>query len=138
MQKFEWTEKLSVGVPMIDTHHKELFAAFNDLSDAIEQGNGGSYIKKLLAFMEYFTEWHFGHEESCAAKHKCAIAQTNQNAHEKFLSIFKNLRRQYRESGDSEAIAQAAHTQLADWLVSHIMTIDTQIGHCVRHAQQSS
>lgn len=134
MQRYEWTESLSVGVPMIDTHHKELFAAFNDLSEAIENGTGGSYIKKLLVFMQYFTEWHFGHEESCAAKHKCAIAQTNQNAHAKFLQILSDLKKQYRESGASDEIARAAHAQLADWLVSHIMTIDTQIGHCVRHS----
>jgi hemerythrin len=135
MQKFEWTDRLSVGVPMIDIHHKELIAAFNDLSDAIENGNGAAHIKKLLTFLKYFTEWHFEQEESCAAKHRCAIGETNQTAHRKFLQIFGDLQAQYRDSGASDAIARQAHAQLADWLVNHIMTIDTQIGHCVRHAQ---
>ncbi|TVQ20063.1 MAG: hemerythrin [Leptolyngbya sp. DLM2.Bin15] len=134
MQKFEWTDSLSVGVPMIDVHHKELITAFNDLSNAIEQGTGASYIKKLLTFLKYFTEWHFEQEESCAAKHRCAIGETNQQAHHKFLQIFSDLRIEYRDSGASEAIARKAHAQLADWLVNHIMTIDTQIGTCVRHS----
>ena len=137
MQKFEWTDRLSVGVPMIDTQHKELIAAFNDLSDAIEQGTGATSIKKLLIFLQYFTEWHFGQEESCAAKHQCPVADTNQQAHARFLAIFSDLQRRYRESGASEDIARQVHAELADWLVNHIMTIDTQIGQCVRHGAAS-
>lgn len=138
MQKFEWSDQLSVGVPMIDTQHKELINAFNDLSEAIEQGTGASAIKKLLTFLKYFTEWHFEQEEACAAKHTCAVAEINHQAHTRFLSIFSTLQTEYRESGASEAIARKAHAQLADWLVSHIMTIDTQIGACVRHAKVAS
>lgn len=134
-QKFEWTEKLSVGNAMIDSHHKELILAFNDLSDAIEKGNAAMEIKKLLTFLKFYAEWHFGHEESCAAKHQCAIAGQNQQAHAQFLTIFSDLQVQYRESGASEAIARQAHTQLAEWLVGHILKIDTQIAHCLRHSQ---
>ncbi len=134
MQKFEWTPELTVGVPMIDTQHKELIYAFNDFSAAIENGTGASAIKKLLTFLKYFTEWHFEQEESCANKHKCAIADTNHQAHAKFLNIFSELQTAYRDSGASEDIARQAHAQLADWLVNHIMTIDTQIAKCIRHA----
>ncbi len=134
MKKFEWNDSLSVGVPMIDVQHKEIITAFNDLSEAIEQGNGAASVKKLLTFLKYFTEWHFEQEESCAAKHRCAVADINHQAHTRFLAIFTALQAQYRESGASDAIARQAHAQLADWLVSHIMTIDTQIGQCVRHA----
>lgn len=134
MQKFDWNDSLTVGVPMIDAQHKELIAAFNDLSDAIEQGTGATAIKKLLIFLKYYAEWHFEHEESCAAKHKCAIADTNRQAHATFLEIFSTLQVRYRESGASEDIARQAHTQLADWLVGHILKIDTQIGQCVRQS----
>ncbi|HEY9629847.1 MAG TPA: hemerythrin family protein [Coleofasciculaceae cyanobacterium] len=134
MQRFEWSHELSVGVPMIDSQHKELISAFNDLSEAIEQGRGASAIKKLLTFLKYFTEWHFEQEESCAAKHRCAISETNHQAHTRFLEIFSHLQVEYRESGASEEIARTVHAQLADWLVNHIMTIDTQIGKCIRHA----
>lgn len=134
MKKFEWIESLSVGVPMIDAQHKELIAAFNDLADAIEQGEGAAAVKRLLVFLQYFTEWHFEHEEACAAKHRCAIATANQQAHAQFLRMFKSLQVQYRQGGASDEIARKAHAQLADWLVSHIMTVDSQIGECVRQA----
>lgn len=132
MQKFEWSSDLETGVVMIDTHHKELIAAINDLGDAIENNRGGTAIKKLLTFMKFYAEWHFGHEESCAAKHNCPMAEVNKNAHTKFIEIFSDLQSQYRESEASEAVARQAYDVLSEWLVSHILKIDTQIGHCIR------
>lgn len=134
MQTFTWNESLSTGVPSIDAQHKELIATFNDLSASIEQGKGGSAIKKLLVFLKYYAEWHFDHEEKCAAKHQCAIAETNAAAHAKFIQIFTDLQTKYRESDASEEVARQAHAALSDWLVSHIMKIDKQIGACVRAA----
>lgn len=138
MQKFIWTDALSVGVPMIDIQHKELITAFNDLSDAIENGKGASAIKKLLVFLQYYAEWHFDNEETCVAKHQCPIADTNKQAHKRFLDIFSNLKKQYTESGASDEIACQIHQELSDWLISHILKIDTQIGDCIRSHHSAS
>jgi hemerythrin len=134
MEKFVWTEALSVGVPMIDIQHKELIVAINDLADAVDQGKGANSIKKLLIFLKYYSEWHFEHEEKCALTHQCAIASTNQQAHQKFLQIVTDLQEKYRLSEDKESVAIRAYRELSDWLVSHIMKIDTQIGACVRQS----
>lgn len=134
MQKFEWSSALETGVPMIDTHHKELIAAINDLADAIDNNRGGTAIKKLLTFMKFYAEWHFDHEESCAAKHACPMAEVNQQAHAKFIQIFSDLQVQYRDSGASDDVARKAYDILSEWLVSHIMKIDTEIGRCIRAA----
>ncbi len=60
---------MSTGVPLIDTQHKELIAATNEIGDAIEKENWANAIKKLLVFLKFYAEWHFGNEETCAAKH---------------------------------------------------------------------
>jgi hemerythrin len=134
MERFTWSDSLSTGVVMIDTHHKELIAAINDLAIAIENGQGGSAIKKLLVFLQYYAEWHFDHEEKCAAKHHCPMADVNKQAHTKFLETVTNLNVSYRESGGSEGIARQIHQELSDWLRSHILKIDTQLGECIRAA----
>lgn len=134
MQKFEWMESLSVGVPMIDAQHKELIAAFNDLSDAIEQGNGGDSVKKLLNFLQYSIKWHFDHEENYAAQYGCVIAQKSQHAYAQLLQLLKVLQAEYRQSGASDEIARNAHAQMADWLVSYILTTDSQMYQCVYEA----
>lgn len=138
MKKFEWSESLSTGVPMIDTQHKELIAATNEIGEAIARGNGTTAIKKLLSFLKFYAEWHFGSEENCAAKHQCPIAATNQAAHRKFIDTFGKLHDQYRQSDASEEVAQKIYDELSEWLVSHILTIDTQIGACIKESTANS
>ena len=134
MKKFEWSESLSTGVPMIDTQHKELIVATNEIGEAIARGNGTTAIKKLLSFLKFYAEWHFGNEETCAAKHQCPIAGTNQAAHRKFIDTFGKLHDQYRQSDASEEVAIKIYEELSEWLVSHILTIDTQIGACIKES----
>ncbi|WP_017298558.1 bacteriohemerythrin [Nodosilinea nodulosa] len=133
---FTWNDTLSTGVPMIDAHHKELIAAVNDLGVAIAENKGATAIKKLFAFLKFYAEWHFEHEEACAAKHQCAIADVNQKAHATFIATFGHLHDRYKASDASEAVALEIYQQLADWLVSHILKIDTNIGRCIRSAAQ--
>jgi hemerythrin len=132
LQPFTWDDSLSTGVPMIDAHHKELIVAVNDLGLAIAENKGTTAIKKLFAFLKFYAEWHFEHEEACAGKHQCPIAEVNQQAHATFIETFGHLHEQYKASDASEAIAREIYQQLADWLVSHILKIDTNIGRCIR------
>lgn len=45
--KIDWNEFPKAGIPEIDLQHKELVAVFNDLADAIAQGQGARVIKKI-------------------------------------------------------------------------------------------
>lgn len=128
LQRFTWSDALNTGLPAIDIQHKELFAAFNDLADAIEQGKGASAIKKLLAFLKYYAEWHFAREEKCADACKCPFADANKNAHQRFVEMFGGLHAQYRESHASEEVARQVHQELSDWIVNHVLKVDRQIG----------
>lgn len=132
LQPFTWDDSLSTGVPMIDAHHKELIAAVNDLGLAIAHRKGATAVKKLFAFLKFYAEWHFEHEEACAAKHQCPIAEVNQQAHATFIETFGHLHDCYQASNASEAVAIEIYQQLADWLTSHILKIDTNIGRCIR------
>ncbi len=132
---FEWSDRLKTGVSAIDVQHRELVAAVNELGEAIEQGRGASAIQKLMVFMKYYAEWHFGHEESLAQKHRCPMAEVNRQAHLQFLRLFEDLQGRYRQRGTAatidtteEALALEVHTKLADWLVNHIMKIDRSVG----------
>lgn len=134
MQKFEWNDSLSTGVRMIDVQHKELIVAVNDLGEAIDQGHGATTIKKLLVFLKYYAEWHFEHEEKCAHQHQCPIAAVNQQAHAVFIERFGQLSEQLRQTDVSEEFARQVYDELTQWLVSHILKIDTQIGACVKQS----
>lgn len=132
LRPFTWDDSLSTGVPMIDAHHKELIAAVNDLGLAIAHHQGSTAIRKLFAFLKFYAEWHFEHEEACAARHQCPIAEVNQQAHATFIKTFGHLHEQYQASDASEAVAIEIYQQLSDWLISHILKIDTHLGRCIR------
>ncbi|MGK7945728.1 MAG: hemerythrin family protein [Microcystaceae cyanobacterium] len=125
MKRFVWDQSLSTGHPTIDAHHKELFYAINDLADAVEQGKGESAIKKLLVFLGYYAEWHFEKEEECVRAHHCPFAEENNKAHQQFLHTFKNLSQELHEKGATDEFAIRVHGILSQWLIDHILKIDT-------------
>jgi hemerythrin len=129
MDRYELNESLITGVRMIDTHHRELIEAINDLANAIEKGEGSNAVKKILSFLEFYAEWHFDHEEKCAYKHQCPMADINKQAHIQFLDTVKKYKIEYRENPDNQIeIASKIHHELADWLVRHIQGIDVKLG----------
>jgi hemerythrin len=138
LKRFAWTEDLSVGDTMIDLQHRELIFALNDLSVAIENQKGSAEVQRLITFLEFYAGWHFSHEEGCAASAKCPIATHNQQAHAKFLAMVRTLQARYREYGGSEEAALQMHAQLGDWLINHILKVDTQIGGCLRAKPSNS
>lgn len=129
MERFVLNDALKTGVKMIDAHHRELIEAINDLADAIEEGQGANAVKKILTFLQFYAEWHFDHEEKCAHKHECALAEVNKKAHTKFLDTVTIYREKYRQEGvDEDAIAREIHGVLSEWLVDHIKGIDVKLG----------
>lgn len=128
LQRFAWSDDYKTGVPLIDIQHKELFLAFNDLADAIEQGHSVATLKKILNFLHYYIEWHFGREELCAFQYQCPAAEANKHAHTKFVELFNMLDEEYRQGGADEQMAYQIHQFLADWIVNHLLKVDKQIG----------
>lgn len=128
LQHFEWNDALNTGVPLIDIQHKELIRAFNDLADAIEQNKGASAVGKLLAFLQYYVEWHFAREEKCADEWQCPISEINKKAHQRFIEKFGRLYSQFRESDLNDDVARLVHRELSDWIVYHVLKVDKQIG----------
>lgn len=129
--KIAWNDSLATGVRLIDVQHKYLIDIINELAEAIETGQTGSSVRKILNLLKYYTEWHFGREELCMEKYHCPAAAANKAAHGVFMETFEGFQNDYRASGDSEDIARRMYDELTLWLVNHIQKIDTQAGPCV-------
>jgi len=131
MKYIEWTPALRTGSSSNDVQHKALIHAINELGKNLEEGKRAMCIQKSISFLKYYTEWHFGQEEECAAKHQCPIAETNKHAHTKFIAIVDKLINDLRNTDNPETVAKEAHALVCDWIENHIMKIDKQIGECV-------
>ncbi len=134
----EWTHEMSTGIAEIDMQHKELIKRFNLLSDALNEGRGREETGKLLNFVQFYTDWHFGREERCMEEYGCPIAEHNRDQHSWFLEEFTRLYdHYYAEDTDPDVIVKT-FASLERWIVDHIMRTDGELRSCVPKAQQST
>ena len=124
VKKYTWSESVATGHAATDLQHKQFFAVLYEFGEDLEQNNGAKKLKKLLLFLKYYGEWHFGSEENAIACYHCPLAGKNIEQHKQYMVTIDGLLEQIRASGSSEELANAAYGALTDWLVNHIMKID--------------
>jgi hemerythrin len=133
----EWNDSMSTGVADIDAQHQELIAMLNGLSDAMRSGKGKEEIETMLVFAGEYAQKHFACEERYFAQYNCPTGPQNKAGHEHFIARFTELIENFREQGDSFALVMKIYNELSNWLVQHILGIDTTLRTVVRAAQMS-
>jgi len=120
----EWTKDFSVKVSLMDDEHKVLFDLINDLNNAMIDGESGKTIGKILDALIEYTEYHFGHEEEMLKKISYPNIAEQEKAHRAFVNKMKEFKTEM-ESGEI-LLSVKIIDFLKDWLVSHIVNIDTK------------
>jgi hemerythrin len=125
--KYEWSEAMATGDAEIDDAHRQLIQAINRLDDAVERGTEAAEVPGILRFLETYAWRHFSHEEGCFLRHRCPLAETNQRAHAGFVARFTRMRDDIERDGITPERVAALHKELGDWLVNHILKVDTSL-----------
>ena len=60
---YELTQDLMTGNALIDSEHRQLFAAVNNLMTACSQGKGRDQIQQTVTFLSNYVVKHFQDEE---------------------------------------------------------------------------
>ena len=68
---YTFDKSLETGHSLIDSQHKELIAAINNLMEACNQGKGREETKNTIAFLKSYTNKHFGDEEALQRRADC-------------------------------------------------------------------
>lgn len=126
-----WKDEMTTGVVELDAQHKYLIDFFNDLGYSIQKRYDPEDITKVLKVMKYYVEWHFQKEEECMLRYRCPVAADNQKAHMVFIRKFRDFQKEYEVSGGSIELAIRIYEELSDWIVNHIMVVDTKLAPCV-------
>ncbi|HRV90541.1 MAG TPA: bacteriohemerythrin [Anaerolineae bacterium] len=133
---YVWNEAtMASGDATIDKHHQDLIDLINRLITAMSKGQGYEYIKETLDSLDHYIDMHFSYEETCMEKYRCPIAKLNKNAHEKFVSRFRELSEEFYRHGPSTELLFNLKKDLGDWFVNHISRTDTQLRPCVKKPQ---
>ncbi len=120
----EWSDDFSVKVSLMDDEHKVLFKLINDLNSAMIDGQSSKEIGRILDSLIDYTEYHFNHEEEMLKK----IAYPNISEQEKYHKMFVNKMKDFKNEMESGEVLLSVKMIdfLKDWLVSHIVNIDTK------------
>lgn len=120
----EWSKDFSVKVSLMDDEHKVLFNLINDLNNAMLDGQSSDKIGQILDSLINYTEYHFSHEENMLKK----ISYPGISEQEKYHKMFVNKMKEFKTDLEVGEILLSVKIIdfLKDWLVSHIVNIDTK------------
>ncbi len=125
--KYELTKDLETGNAIIDSEHRQLFAAVNHLIDACSSGQGRSKIEPTLRFLLDYVDKHFAHEEQLQQQAKYPEYPSHKMFHDSY-------KRKLREIGASIPMTGPTVGDLGNLnahigvLISHIRTADKKLG----------
>ncbi|HUV35527.1 MAG TPA: bacteriohemerythrin [Patescibacteria group bacterium] len=132
MSQLKWTDKLSIGVDLIDEQHKMLIQRLNDMSSAIEFNKGPNEIARTLSFLIDYTDFHFSEEEKHMEEQEYPGLEEHISKHEEFKTTLADLENDYREDGATNLLAHSLDTFLINWLVNHISGVDVRFGNFLK------
>lgn len=121
-----WSDRLSVGVKLIDDDHKRLLSLANDLHDAIVDRRGKEQLGNTLEELLNYTRFHFAREEQFFLETTYAEAATHKVEHDGLTAQVEQI--QVRFNAGSPALTLEVMNFLKDWLFDHILGSDAKFG----------
>jgi hemerythrin len=124
----EWNdEKMATGFPEIDEQHKEWIHRMNKFDEAVVNHTSLEFVQKTLDFLTQYSETHFIGEEAIMARLNSPVQEKNRAAHNVFRGKLAEIRTWVKKEGPTSVEMIALKSELEDWLVNHICTVDVQL-----------
>jgi hemerythrin-like metal-binding protein len=120
-----WTEKMSVGVELLDADHKKLIGLLNDLHNGIDAGHGTERLERVLDGLVAYVETHFAHEEDYFIQTGYPGAPEHIQEHRAFTNRVKDVQTSYNK-GKFEALSLNTMSFLKEWITNHIQGCDNK------------
>ena len=123
MPLMTWTDKLSVGVGVLDDDHKRLVGMVNELYDAMQTGQGRTTLGRILGDLIKYTQVHFSREEKLFAETGYPAATAHKQQHDALTSQVLEVQRKYM-AGSTAMLSIDVLQFLKGWLINHIQGTD--------------
>jgi hemerythrin-like metal-binding protein len=120
-----WDESLSVGIDIIDEHHRYLFDLINDLYDVVINKLGAREVARLIKALDAYAKVHFRAEEQMMTHYGYEGLNRQEQQHHAFEAKIYEF---YEELHANPLVAQFdVLSYLRNWLVKHILVEDAQL-----------
>ncbi len=129
---YEMKKEYFTGIPMIDEEHAQLFAYANQIYELLQDefvADKYDNIRDLLEKLADYAKHHFADEEAYMESIQYKKIFTQKVQHQAFVEELDkyDLDAIDRADNQQEVISNLL-TFVTDWLVEHILNLDTQIG----------
>jgi hemerythrin-like metal-binding protein len=122
MEPMEWKSSYSVGVPVLDSDHKQLMDIINRIDEA---GERRSSLQWVLQELTDYARVHFRREEEQLKSVDYPHLTQQISEHEKFVDWLSTLKETLGASPTSQIhSAEAVSNYLKSWLAEHILVSD--------------
>lgn len=122
MPLFVWKNDYSVGVELLDEHHKNLFRIFNSLYENTMHSKEVEHVLPIIDELQEYTEYHFLAEEQYMRELDFRGTDDHILKHRDFVGRIRSLYSQYR-SDDLEVTIELI-VVLGNWLLHHVLEED--------------
>lgn len=134
--RYQWSEDLATGNPVIDSEHKTLIKAVDDLVVVISSGKGAEELNKSLRFLARYTQTHFGHEESLQKESNYPSYLAHKVWHTTFVGGVNKLVKKFEAEGPNNLLVIELHKAITV-LLGHIRTEDRKIADHIKAHKDS-
>ena len=127
LELIHWKQEYSVGVDVIDTHHREMVELINALINNSEGSLAGKkkLFKKIMTSIRNLATKHFKTEEKILSKSKYGRFEEHKKEHENLaekINLVKSEIAGIKEDNDLFNLT----VNLKEWLLSHILLFDKE------------
>jgi len=127
-----WDAALSVGIDVIDTHHRYLLDLINDLFEVVSSKRGAREVARVMKALDQYVAVHFRAEERMMEYYGFRQLSQQKTQHAEFE---QRLRDFYNELHENPLTAQIdVLVYLRNWLVNHILHEDAHLRELVQPA----
>ncbi|MDR1899118.1 MAG: bacteriohemerythrin [Treponema sp.] len=123
-----WQDSYSVGVPLVDSQHKELINLTNKLHSACRKGQDFSktvFLQTIRGAVDY-VGYHFSTEEKMMTRVNYPGYPDHKKQHEDFVRVVVKEVDNFTNGG--EFSPENFVFFLRDWVLNHIAHTDTKMG----------
>ena len=114
-----WSERLSVGHPTLDQHHRRLFALTDRAAEMAVGAADRIAVRELLDELIRYTAYHFAEEERLMAAAGFPFLDLHRDSHRGIVMRIEDLADTANDRPPAAILTETA-LFLAGWLVHHI------------------
>ena len=129
---YEMKKEYFTNIPLIDEEHAQLFDYANQIYELLKDefiADKYDNIRDLLQKLMDYAKKHFADEEAYMESIQYKKIFTQKMQHQAFVDELEQYDlEEIDQMEDQEAVIGKMLTFVTDWLVEHILYLDTQIG----------